>query len=411
MEEKPKLRPIEAIPMAVQGEQIVYLRDPSGMSDKTLALAPRAFFLAALCDGNHTLRDIQAEYMRRFGDLLFIEKIEEIVRQLDEALMLEGEQFEAAHRAVTDEFARAQARPAAHAGTAYPAEPGPLREMLDGFFDAPGGPGRPASGASGARLVAVAAPHIDPKRGGPTYAHAYKALAERCDADTFVVLGIVHHGSSGPFVVTDKDFETPLGTVPCDRDFARELMQRSGLAKENPDEILHRTEHSIEFQALFLRHIFGASRPVRIVGVLCGPLQTSAGGEADPGRTAAISDFIRALKSLLEERGGKAAVIAAVDLSHVGRRFGDACDLTSSLLARVEAEDRALLEYAENMDAAGFLGRNRQENDRRHVCGVPALYVMLSAAPARRGRLLHYAQAPDTNAQMVVSFAAMAFEQ
>ena len=410
MDEKPKLRAVDAVPVDMNGERVVYLRDPSGLTNKTVALPTRSFFMAALCDGQHTLRDIQTEYVRRFGDLVFIEKVEELVRQLDGALFLEGERFEAHRRAAAEKFAAARVRPASHAGTAYPKQPPALKRMLDGFFTSEDGPGKIDRTKRGSDVVAIAAPHIDLRRGGPTYAHAYKQLAECCAADTFVILGVSHQEAEGLFIVTDKDFETPLGTVECDRDFTRELTARAGLQR-GTDELLHRGEHSVEFQALFLRHVFGASRPVRIVPVLCGPVLPVVGDAPDPLGVEPIGNFVRALRGLLRERKGKAALIASVDLSHVGRRFGDATDVNTGVLTWLEAEDRKLLKYAEEMDATGFFEKNRRDKDRTHVCGFSAIYVMLNAIEAARGQLLHYVQAPEEQTQSVVTFAAMVFEK
>jgi hypothetical protein len=256
----------------------------------------------------------------------------------------------------------------------------------------------------------VAAPHIDFRRGGVAYAHAWKELAERCAAETFVILGVAHTPLKGLFAVTDKDFETPLGAVPCDRGLARDLMRRAGL-EQGDDELVHRSEHSVEFQAVFLRHVFGASRPARIVPVLCGHILEALGDKTNPLDVPAITDFVGALRELLKEGGDRVAVIASVDLSHVGRRFNDQVELTPELLTRVEAQDRALLKHAERMDAAAFFETNYRDKDRRHVCGFSALFALLAAVPARHGRLLHYGQAPERETQSVVSFAAMAFER
>ena len=49
--------------------------------------------------------------------------------------------------------------------------------MLDGFFLHPDGPGA-VDGAASGPLAGILAPHIDFQRGGPTYAWAYRALAE-----------------------------------------------------------------------------------------------------------------------------------------------------------------------------------------------------------------------------------------
>lgn len=407
-ETKPKLRAIQAIPYDTGGERLICLRDTSGVSRKTIILPLRTFFMVSLMDGAHTLRDIQAEYARRFGDVLLIEKIEELTRQLDEALMLEGARVDAARGAMAAEFAQAPTRKAAHAGAAYPTRPQAVAEMLQGYFRSRGGPGEIDRSSEETDVRGVMAPHIDPKRGGVGYACAYKALAERCPAEIFIVLGVAHEPTGALFVTTEKHFETPLGMVACDRGVTQDLARRAGLAK-GAHELVHRNEHSIEFQALFMRHVFGTLRPARIVPVLCGSISDALKGGADPMSLPEVARFVTALRGILDEYGDRVAVIASVDLSHVGRQFGDDLDLTPELPGLVEAEDRELLTFAERMDAAGFYAHNQSQGDRRHVCGIDATYVLLSALPAKRGRLLHYGQSAARETKSVVSFAAMEF--
>ncbi len=89
MNEKPRLRPIKAIPFRSGGEQLVCLRDGSGASKKTVLLPPRAFMIASLFDGEHTLEEIRAEYAARFGEPVLAETIRDVLRQLDEAQLIE----------------------------------------------------------------------------------------------------------------------------------------------------------------------------------------------------------------------------------------------------------------------------------------------------------------------------------
>lgn len=409
MRDQPKLRQLDAMPVELSGERAIALRDNSGLSKHVLALPPIGFFIVTLFDGAHTVADIQAEFTKRFGQKIAPEPILKLIAQLDDALMLESVKFEAHKQKVIAEFRAARTRRAAHAGQAYPGRANALRKQLDGFFTAPGGPGLPDPLAGRNQVVAIAAPHIDLKRGGAAYAHAYKALVEGCRATTFVILGILHQPADDLYIVTDKDFETPLGKMECDRDFVAELRRRADLEKTD-SEFAHLAEHSIEFQAVFLRRFFGPSRPVRIVPVLCGPILRVAGQIPDPMEAPAVGNFITALRAMLADRGEQAAVIASVDFSHAGRRFGDTIELNDDLLHWVEAEDRALLEHAERLDAAAFFEHNRARSDRTHFCGFPALYTLLQATTATRARLLHYAQAPEEQTQSVVSFGAMVFE-
>src|SRR5438105_12626397 len=90
------------------------------------------------------------------------------------------------------EFRASPLRAPACAGGAYPDQPAELRRFLDGFFTHREGPGGPGAVGSGKPIRALVAPHIDLHRGGPSYAHAYRALREGCDAELFVVFGTAH---------------------------------------------------------------------------------------------------------------------------------------------------------------------------------------------------------------------------
>src|SRR3989442_10590558 len=70
-----------------------------------------------------------------------------------------------------------------------------------------------------------------------------------------------------PFALTLKDYESPLGQIPVDREFAEALGKRSRQDCFG-SELAHRHEHSIEFQAIFLRYLFAGRREISIVPVL-----------------------------------------------------------------------------------------------------------------------------------------------
>jgi len=70
----------------MSGQSLVCLQDSQNISDKTIFLPPPLYFIVTLFDGGHSILDIQTEFMRRFGEFLYTEKIEEIIHQLDESL-------------------------------------------------------------------------------------------------------------------------------------------------------------------------------------------------------------------------------------------------------------------------------------------------------------------------------------
>ena len=86
----PKLRYVEAFPVEVQGQKLVCLRDPQNLSDKMLFISPEALFIISLFDGKHSIRDIQTEFMRQFGNLIYSDDIHGLIKKLDEALLLDS---------------------------------------------------------------------------------------------------------------------------------------------------------------------------------------------------------------------------------------------------------------------------------------------------------------------------------
>ena len=390
---------------------MICLQDPLQMSDKMLFLPPELYYVISRLDGCHSFLDIQADFMRRFGGFLFTEKIEELIAQLDEHLLLEGERFQKKLREREEEFKRAPIREAAFAGKSYEKEPDLLRMRLAGYFNEPEGPGRMVGKPKDSKnLKGVIAPHIDFQRGGFCYAFAHREIQEKDPPPYFVILGVSHAPMGLPFSLTRKDFATPLGTLKVNG----ELMDavQSGCSDDLlGSENVHQWEHSIEFQCVFLRYLYPEPVPLTILPVLSGSLQEAVERSVSPMELPPVRQFIDALKEAISSHTNKICLIASADLSHVGRQFGDPDGVPDYELSVLEAKDRQMLGYVERLDAEGFFSFVSEERDRRRICGLSAIYTLLKVLEATEGRLLKYGQAYTPETQSVVSFASMAFYQ
>lgn len=402
--ERPRLRPVDAFPAEIRGERVLCLRDPTQYSPAVVSVPPETAAILGLFDGQHSLLDIQEAFARRFGTLLFREQLLGIIRSLDEHLLLESRRF-ARHRAtVEEEYRRASRRSARLAGKSYPSDPAALRQQLQGFFIAPEGPGSSPPSPSAPQLAGLVVPHIDFTRGGPCYAWGYRELEGAPPADRWIILGTVHTPIGQAFALTRKDFETPLGVVETDQEFVDRLLGRAG-DQYLEDELAHRGEHSIEFQAVFLRHVTAAERPVRIVPVLCGSLQACVEERRSPAQAQGVEAFLAALHETMADLGGRTMVMASADLAHVGPRFGDPRPMTPGQLREVADADREMVAAVEAGDAEGFFRVVAHDGDRRRICGLPPIYAALRALPGAWGRLIRYSQWPDP--QGTVTFAAI----
>jgi AmmeMemoRadiSam system protein B len=384
------------------------LQDPLNVSEKALFLSTPLYFIVSLFDGRHSILDMQAAYMRRFGELLYTEKVHEIISQLEVALFLEGERFQEALRQKEEDFKRASVREAVFAGKSYEADPDRLRAQLEGYFTGENGPGSLGEKKSENGLKGLIAPHIDFQRGGFCYAFGHREIWERNSSSCFIIFGTAHTPMENRFCLTRKDFTTPLGTLNVDKELV-DAIQFHCPDGVFTDEGIQRSEHSIEFQCVFLRYLYPEPNPLKIVPILSGSFHEAIDKGISPMALKPIRHFIEALRKAVSSLGRQVCYIASADLAHMGLQFGDGEGIREYDLRILSQEDRGMLEYAEKMDGEGFFSSISKERDRRRICGLPAIYSMLKVLEAKEGKLLKYDQAFTPETQSVVSFASLAF--
>ncbi len=409
MDEKPKLRPIEAFPVEYEGERSICLRDPQRITDQTIFINDFAFYIISQFDGVKSVLDIQADFARRTNEILPRAQIDELVQKLDEYYFLDNARFRSKMEQVRRDYECLDARPSSHAGISYPADPAELKSLLDSFYKTAGVAGQqglePGENTPVNDIKGILAPHIDIRHGGPCFAKAYSALRGR-RPDLFVVIGIAHAMSENYFTVVDRDFETPLGTVPVDRSGVEILRSKLG-DSIFAEEFEHRNEHSIEFQTVFLKHLYGDETPPPILPILCSSFHPMVESGEEPDTVPEVRDFLEALRAAVGARD--VCWVGGVDLAHVGRRFGDADAPGVATCEMIEKRDRAMLQTVERIDATAFFNSIAQDGDARRVCGFPAIYIFLKSIAAQRGEVLEYEQMNDTHSGSVVSFAGMGF--
>ncbi len=416
MSDKPRVRAIEAIPVQQDGKTLIYLKDPLHFATP-LGISPVGYFLLAHFDGRHAYDDLREAFEQRFGAPLARHEFEQFVAMLDEYHYLKSKRFEIFRQSVIDEFRACPNRAAAHVGGGYPNDPAALTAQLDSYFSAPKGPGLPLIGNAAVTPKAIVAPHIDFHRGGPAYAWAYKSLAESSGADLFIILGTSHCGGQTPYILTEKNFETPLGMVETDGDFIDRLQS---LCPEDcfADEYLHRGEHSIEFQVLFLKYIARKraaqtgqpERPFKIVPILVSSFHSMMVRRTLPEQTDAVGNFLKTLRELARQDSRQLCFVAGVDLAHVGKQFGDDEPVDEQFLNWCETEDRQLVDRLVALDAPGFFQEISKDEDKRKICGFSPLYSLIHLLDSARGNYLHYGQAFTPETGSAVTFASLIFE-
>jgi AmmeMemoRadiSam system protein B len=334
------------------------------------------------------------------GDLAVGDLLAHLRDTLGTGGFLENETFESIRDERHRVFAAEAARRPVHAGGAYPTDAGALHALLDRYLEA-----APRVDPGGA-ILGIAAPHVSLEGGWRSYGAAYGLLPQADASRTFVILGTSHYGRADTFGITRKSFQTPLGATAVDLEIVDRLIADGGEAV-SVEDYCHSIEHSIEFQVVFLQHLFGPS--VRIVPILCGPFARATGSgwpEDDPG----VERFLGALGALAAREGDRLRWILGVDMAHMGRRYGDRWKATAGRgpMEGVAERDRERCQRIADGNARGFWEALREEGDPLKWCGASPFYTFLAAARPPRGRLLHYEQW-NIDDESVVSFAGMAF--
>ncbi len=401
----PHLRAVDIFPITNEGRQSICLRDPLNIASNMLILPMPAFFIVSMFDGQHSILDIQEIFMQRFQQVVPTETIEDLVSRLDQELFLESDTFYKAMDELKKEFRQSPIRHAAHAGLSYEAEPTGLKMQLDEYL-------QPlidnSATLNGNHVDILISPHIDIRRGGECFAYAYRELVSREPADLYIIFGTAHQCRQRMFTLTKKSFETPFGMVETDTNFIDQLSNavEYDLFEE---EFLHRDEHSIEFQVLWLKYVLGDSWNGKIVPILCGSFHPYIADGASPSDDPETKHTLDKIRSLINEYEGKVSIIVGADMSHVGKRFGHAEGIPPAELDRVEREDIDILESMLQGDAEGFYQSIAKNKDRNNVCGLSPIYMSLACKKVTNGRLLKYEQAIEEDTESVVSFASVAF--
>jgi MEMO1 family protein len=234
---------------------------------------------------------------------------------------------------------RGGVRPAAVAGSFYPASPTRLREQVDAMLAAASPTPRPA------QLLGLVVPHAGYRYSGPVAATGYALLAGlRTAVRRVLLLGPAHFVRlRGVAVPSARAYATPLGEVAVDDALRAAALELPGAAV---DDRAHASEHAFEVQLPFLHRVAPgatilpvavAAPPALVVALL------DAACEVDPLTVTVVSTDLShyAAQASARQRDRRTAdAVLAADAAAVADR--DACGAAAL---------RGLLTWAGRQDA------------------------------------------------------------
>ncbi|RPH43163.1 MAG: AmmeMemoRadiSam system protein B [Burkholderiales bacterium] len=265
-------------------------------------------------------------------------------------------------------------RPAAVAGSFYPADPAVLRADVERLLAAAPtrAPGTLGPGARPPKLLVL--PHAGHRWSGACAARGWALLAPWVERITRVVMLAPAHRVALRTLAAPGSaaFDTPLGAVPIDRTTIDALA--AAVPQVVIDDGAHAREHAIEVQLPFLQVVLGRAALLPLVV-----------GDVDP---AVVHEVVERLWG-----GDETLLVVSTDLSHyLPLERARAIDATT--VARILRCDDTIGPFA--------------------ACGATGLDGALRAARAHRLEpslldLRSSADAPGGDAARVVGYGAIAF--
>jgi len=355
-----------------EGKDFLYLQDPLMLSENSILIPAPIVPLLRILDGTKDINEIKTSLQTSVGLDLSIQKIQDLLDQLDRAFLLDNSNLKQIVLKSTEEYRNTPNRLMMHSGTVYPEDKDKAMEMISGFCEKNS---MSSPSLDTGVLAGMLSPHIDFARGGDTYAAIWQAAAPSLqDIELVIIFGTDHYGGVSTITPTLQNYATPFGVLKTDVSIVKKLVEKLGHETILAEELHHRSEHSIELASIWM-HAFMKGISFRTIPVLCGSFYKYIENEEQPDKNPVIDETIDILSETMQDR--RTLIIAAGDLAHVGPVFGDNSHMVAASRHSLGLHDDESIAAICEGDADLFLQISRLEEDKRRICGLSPIYMML----------------------------------
>lgn len=401
----PRLRPdLDIILVQNNGDSYLYFHDMRGYVTPDFALDYGARNVLSLLDGRKSINDLKPH----FGNGVNADQLLKYVQFLDKNRVLHSSHFRTFSEAHEQAYEQSEVHQSTTAGGSYPDDPKELEPFLDNAFDKHGNDSHEITDAS---VNALYAPHIDPRVGMKTYVESFQLLKD-LEPKRVVMLATSHYAGlhadtyqNKPFIISNKDFAMPMGTVPADLGAIELLMENAESMGLSGRDRAHRMEHSIELHLLFLQYIW--QHEFSIVPIVVGGFD-----ELFYAESSHLGRQVEAFSARLRNQFGQdeeTLFLISGDLAHVGKKFGDERPATA-MCSEVNSFDEEFLAAGKSGSTELMLQLMKQNYDPYRICGFPPLYTFLKAFPNLKGRTVSYDRWDETERESAVTFGSILYQ-
>jgi AmmeMemoRadiSam system protein B/AmmeMemoRadiSam system protein A len=268
------------------------------------------------------------------------------------------------------------------AGTWYKADPDALRADVTGYFEK-------AAVEPKEDVIALILPHAGYQYSGPTAACGVKSLGRAYKR--VVVIGPTHRLPMEDVFSVPRatHYETPLGRVPLDVEFAEKLLKYP-LFQDVP--AAYQEEHSVQIEVPLLQYKL---RDFKLVLIVAGQCSYDA-----------VTKAGRILASLIDT---DTLVVASSDFTHYGSQY-QYVPFRTNIPEGLKRLDMGGFELIQKLDAKGFLDYTGRTGPT--ICGrVPIAVLLETLGKDAKAELVRYTTSGELMGDYSnsVSYLAAAF--
>ena len=365
-----KIRNLEIIPF----ENKFLIRDSLGIS-KEMILNRESFILFSMIDGEEKIEDIKSKFLRNTGIILSDFEIINFIKEMDKNYVFLNENF---FKKIEEEKIKMMEMPFKEIKFSFDFEK--IKNEIDKIefnfsYDIKG----------------MIVPHIDINVAFDTYLKSYSYL-KKLNKRIFLILGVPHFYSENILSIFPKNYKFLDKIIKVEEEIIKNFKNKFELDIFK-DIIAFKNEHSIEFPIIFLSLI---KENFYIIPCLVS--------RSEKENLKKIANIIFECINLFKE---EIFLISSVDLSHVGKKFGDenSFDTTEIDLKYIE-----YLKNLENENAFDFIEKNKNFTKIDGVYTNFLFIEILKLFRIEKGEIVDYKKYYESFTDSIVSYATLIFK-
>ena len=348
--------------------------DPFGFFED-LFFTKEALYLISLFDGTRTIDQVKLDFFKATNIMLSDSEILNFINQMDSYYLFYNDKFINKFEEERKKILDLEYKPIEMIEDISQVKNFIKQNLTDDFED---------------DIIALIIPHIDLRIAMDTYLRTYSKI-KRTSRKIFIIFGVAHSVHLTPFSIFPKNYYTNR-IVKVNNELIEKIKNLFGY-DIHFDVLAYRNEHSVEFPILFLDSLFEEFSII--------PSIVAYANNKEDLKTIAYRLF-----EIVKNYKDEIFLISSIDLSHVGRKFGDNSYFEPK---DIDMEYINYILELENDKAFDFL-RNSQNQTR--IDGQFTNYVFLEILKllnVRKAQIIEYKNYYEELADSGVSYCSISF--